>query len=124
MEGLVVDIDYADRRRSALILRPRPYFLEWLAGVVGRRGFALSEVYFPEEISVWLIPPVGTFNSQDALDTFLSTVKREATRLEMGVFGATPEDVPVPLDDAACDRFFEFEVRDLVREFPSTPDSR
>lgn len=117
-------IECHDRCRSAVILRPTPYFIEWLESVAEKRGLAMSEVYFPEEISVWLIPPVGSFSSQHALDTFLSRLKREATRLEMGAFGAAPEDVPEPLDDAACDRFFEFELRDRAREFPLTPALR
>ena len=107
-------IDLTQLKFSLAILRPRAAFFDWLGPVISRQGFEISQVYFPDEDGVWLIPSLGTSGSTDEFHEFLNGQKPNWVKMEMGKFGAKVSDLPQEFNSQFCDSLFEFEIRHSV----------
>jgi hypothetical protein len=106
---------------SVLILSPKPSFLELLSTAAQRQAATLKEIYFSEEDSVLLVPPIGTFGDYSKFEAFVSRLKPDLMMREFGKFG-----IPQPAGAytaAAFDEFFTITIRDRTEIVATTPDS-
>ncbi len=101
----VPPIDIPSLRFTVVILTAQPAFQQWLHA----SGLPSDEVYFPEEDPVWLIPPLGQFDSQAHADGYIEALKPHWLAHACGAFGVVP---PAPCNSAAFDSFFHVSLRD------------
>ncbi|MEM9446630.1 MAG: hypothetical protein AAGA18_14905 [Verrucomicrobiota bacterium] len=102
-------------RYSALIIEPKKEFLEWLEIFLNKnRSYAaLEELYYKEENAVWLIPPIGSFSSDDDFDNFVNSQKSKLLRVELNRFGVA-ELFLNEKGDSCFDQYFDLVIRDTV----------
>ena len=103
---------------SALLLRPKQPFFDWLEGVLkrGPNPSSPGEVYFSEEDSVWLIPKIGRFPSETEFKVYLNSLKPRLLQIELSQFAKGPNDLPKEMSPEGFDKMFNLEVRDSVRD--------
>jgi hypothetical protein len=106
-------IDPANGRASVLILQPRDSFLEVIDSLLPR-GESLSDVYFPEEDGVWMVPPVGSFGGADVFKDYLEGIKPKLLKVEVGRFLDDLTSFPYPWSSTTFDKFFEVIIRDVL----------
>ncbi|MFN5962022.1 MAG: hypothetical protein ACK5CW_11120 [Verrucomicrobiota bacterium] len=106
---------------SVLILSPKPSFLELVSTAAQLQAATLNEIYFPEEDSVLLVPPIGTIGDYSKFEAFVSRLKPDLMMREFGKFG-----IPQPAGDgtaAAFDEHFTIAIRDRTEIVAAIPDS-
>jgi len=96
---------------SALLLKPKPAFLQWLKAFLSKRNLPFEKVYFPEDDSVWVIPKVASFGKVGSFEEFLEHFKPRMLLSELYRFGAVAADFPHAITPKAFDEFFDFSVR-------------
>src|SRR5262245_24258636 len=103
-------IDITKLEFSILLVTPRLSFLSWLDQFLAARGLPTGKARFPEEDSVWLIPPYARL--ADSYDSFLKDLKPRMFLSEFYRFGASDAEIPQQPSVQAFDNYFELTLRD------------
>jgi hypothetical protein len=110
----VPEMDVARLVCSAALLEPKQPFFDWLRMVHSSTGVRIERIHFPEEDTVWLIPPIPRFSTHEACKQFLKELKPRVLRACLAGF-ILKADQLATVDESNFDQFFELKVRDKLR---------
>lgn len=104
-------------RASALFVYPKDSFLDWVkdisaSDILKRKP---EDIYFSEESPVWLIPSLGTFDSDDHLRTYINSLKPKLLLAEINSVSRDAADFE-PINAETFDKYFTLELRATVVE--------
>ena len=110
-------IDLQQLRFSVLFVRPKTPFFDWLKATLAPSRQRIEDVFFPEELPVWLIPRVSSFGGDEQWGTFLRELKPRLLKAHLDCWNPGAA-VNVPMTADQFDVFFEAEIRDEPRLAP------
>ena len=93
-------------------------FRDWLRAICNTDplGRSPERLYPPEDESVWLIPPIGTFVSSKAFEEYIIAQKPLLLANEIQRIISDVSSFRGKIDAAQFDEFFELHVRASVAE--------
>jgi len=103
-------MNFGSSTSSALILKPKEMFFIWLDSVCKANGVDRSEVFFQEEVSIFLIKNHSSFDSQRLFEKYIKYLKPGILKKQLSQYGR----VDVELSERVFDQFFDIELRDNV----------
>jgi len=104
-------------RVSALLVHPKDSFLDWVKAI--SENYILKRrpenIYFSEESPVWLVPSLGTFDSDEDLKAYINSIKPKLLLTEIN---SVTRDVSAfePINAETFDKYFNIELRSSVVE--------
>jgi hypothetical protein len=112
--------------RSVVILKSKKAFHEWLRKALKDDPLHRTpEVYYPPiEESVWLVPSIGSFDSQEAFDKYLTALKPVLLGNEILRVLSDTADFDGPIDAVQFDAFFDLIFRVRVAHIECLEDEK
>ncbi len=105
-----------NRSCSAIIVDPTSAFHDWLDSAVGGERFqpSAAERDIPEERSVWVVPEVASFSSEEVFWDFIESAKPAMLAVELHRVLSDASQYPDEMNSQTFDRFFQVSLRDEV----------
>jgi len=98
-------------RTSAIAVSPKRPFFDWLELVAAHHPLKWTAEHLRQNIEpiVWIIPSVGTFDSQSDLDTFVDSLQQNLMRSEFQSM-CSDESLWPPITPATFTDYFDLHI--------------
>ena len=98
-------------RTSAIAVSPKRAFLDWLEIVAVHHPlqWTAERLRQTREPIVWIIPSVGTFDSQGELDTYIDSLQQNLMRSEFQAM-CSDESLWPPLAPGTFSEYFDLHI--------------